>query len=1033
MAARTRDSFFPLIAQCSMLIFWCHEKCQKLNDDGVAFEWLKLLKSEDDSTHEAQEQHRSWISELLHSFVGDLDVLRVGAILDGTKADCPDWLWYFREVNMPVYVYWGYLDELSGSPMTSPAADFRQWSVRTDERYVCLYRLAPGNADIDDLRFRAATKTFGEQQPCSSPLSDLLAVEAEILAIPLYANSGQLPGERVESYFKRQQEKHEELSANESLPQQQKRLQRERDNARKPCPGKKGPRIWYWEKADHDFRVRTLLSQAEGAGAWADHGFDQKVYNSFQNCWDICSDLGDYDDDDLSDGQYDGQTEREATAPVEVDLLAIENHDIAMSLQVPLAFDIVTTHADDAFNLALRSPHLYGGHDPQRISFERASEHSPVAEQLVSVMTSTGSTNAGLDSQTGCESQESVSVRPSENCPAFEPHVIDVAKTGVADASAIPARSPLSYGGSHYPPVMDIAATGAVDASPVPPRSPLSYGGGHEPLVMDVSATGAADAPLLPLRSPLSYGGGDEFRRSPFGPVAEPFPFDASQIREGAGNETQNVVNETNNVYYHVDSLGGVPHERSGSNAMVQRERGSAVDNPVERSSNQSCSPGSPCSMDMDSEEDEEIEWQFWMSQRAALNSAEPPDHIITVTPQEVEQLILADEDAEDFEFNFEHSIQDIAKVVYGFSGESFSIPEPLKVPWNITREALGNGRWMDVEANISFAEHEATAQEKRLLQGFLQKVEEYGGPSSWVASPTIHSLDIHSAAHDVHSEDSWQFQMTLLDIDDSRHYHLRWHDGSFSILVEDPVAIMGLVRTRSSTTCSDAAAKLFQEGVKFQTLAAGPLRDHAPSGNRDVEEYCMTKKKFNGPRLGYIYEQRKADAHDFSTYQFARNEFLRGRNGRAAGLAGGIVCRIAKEVLNVEDVIHGPEVPEVFTRGRCFFEQDGVGYWDDCLTEEDVDLICGVYYFTTGGCLSFCGLNSRSHQLDHARDYCHEKYLSSHRSWFPRPGSFNASTFNVGFWSKDCEKWYKHRVRGARSNSGGRVEWVAVEGRDAF
>ncbi|KAG2062975.1 hypothetical protein BDR04DRAFT_944128, partial [Suillus decipiens] len=65
--------------------------------------------------------------------------------------------------------------------------------------------------------------------------------------------------------------------------------------------------------------------------------------------------------------------------------------------------------------------------------------------------------------------------------------------------------------------------------------------------------------------------------------------------------------------------------------------------------------------------------------------------------------------------------------------------------------------------------------------------------------------------------------------------------------------------------------------------------------------------------------------------------------------------------------------------------------YFDDHLSEEEVDFICGTYYVRTDGNL--------------------EKV-----SWWPRPQSWVTSGLNVGFWSSTCESWFKRRLENIRA-----------------
>ncbi|KAE9392367.1 hypothetical protein BT96DRAFT_830713, partial [Gymnopus androsaceus JB14] len=62
--------------------------------------------------------------------------------------------------------------------------------------------------------------------------------------------------------------------------------------------------------------------------------------------------------------------------------------------------------------------------------------------------------------------------------------------------------------------------------------------------------------------------------------------------------------------------------------------------------------------------------------------------------------------------------------------------------------------------------------------------------------------------------------------------------------------------------------------------------------------------------------------------------------------------------------------------------------YWDDELTSEELDLICGVYRVD-----SDVGLNGPQ---------------TSDISWWPKHSAWAHSGLNIGTWNADCEHWYK-------------------------
>ncbi|KAJ7670201.1 hypothetical protein B0H17DRAFT_858995, partial [Mycena rosella] len=82
----------------------------------------------------------------------------------------------------------------------------------------------------------------------------------------------------------------------------------------------------------------------------------------------------------------------------------------------------------------------------------------------------------------------------------------------------------------------------------------------------------------------------------------------------------------------------------------------------------------------------------------------------------------------------------------------------------------------------------------------------------------------------------------------------------------------------------------------------------------------------------------------DYRLYTSIRDRFLRSRRGRAALLYGGVIGRLARSVVPAEEVFRGPS-EDVTIDGCCLWDGYSVSaYWADSLTEQEIDLICGVY-----------------------------------------------------------------------------------------
>ncbi|KAJ3805176.1 hypothetical protein F5876DRAFT_52269, partial [Lentinula aff. lateritia] len=139
----------------------------------------------------------------------------------------------------------------------------------------------------------------------------------------------------------------------------------------------------------------------------------------------------------------------------------------------------------------------------------------------------------------------------------------------------------------------------------------------------------------------------------------------------------------------------------------------------------------------------------------------------------------------------------------------------------------------------------------------------------------------------------------------------------------------------------------------------------------------------------------------DYQAYEVVRNEFLRSARGRAALLGGGIVARLARDIVNKHDVYDGPTV-HALQEGEhalCVWEVGrGRAFWDDQLTSEETDLICGTYEVATG----MEGIQQ-----------------TATRSWWPRPNSWKTCGLNCGYWSKDAKSWFQKRMTNIHNATG--------------
>ncbi|KAG1844364.1 hypothetical protein F4604DRAFT_1596208 [Suillus subluteus] len=120
----------------------------------------------------------------------------------------------------------------------------------------------------------------------------------------------------------------------------------------------------------------------------------------------------------------------------------------------------------------------------------------------------------------------------------------------------------------------------------------------------------------------------------------------------------------------------------------------------------------------------------------------------------------------------------------------------------------------------------------------------------------------------------------------------------------------------------------------------------------------------------------------DYIVYKQHRHEFMNWPRARAALLHGGLIWRLALHSLGF-DVL--PSILNSISQEAVPFglmlDINGQTYFDDELSEEEVDFMCGTYY---------------------------EFEIIS---WWPRPQAWAASGLNVGSWSSQCESWFQSRL----------------------
>ena len=128
-------------------------------------------------------------------------------------------------------------------------------------------------------------------------------------------------------------------------------------------------------------------------------------------------------------------------------------------------------------------------------------------------------------------------------------------------------------------------------------------------------------------------------------------------------------------------------------------------------------------------------------------------------------------------------------------------------------------------------------------------------------------------------------------------------------------------------------------------------------------------------------------DSFDYHAYEAQQEIFFGHPYACAALLAGGITWRLTLKNITPKCIISGPS-PAAHHFGKCLVTESGGTLIDDKLTDNEFDLICGVYKVYTG--------NGQQ---------------TSDSSWWPKQSTWMKSSFWPGYWTQICEHWYQKRL----------------------
>lgn len=154
-------------------------------------------------------------------------------------------------------------------------------------------------------------------------------------------------------------------------------------------------------------------------------------------------------------------------------------------------------------------------------------------------------------------------------------------------------------------------------------------------------------------------------------------------------------------------------------------------------------------------------------------------------------------------------------------------------------------------------------------------------------------------------------------------------------LIAHDAIDVANVIRVADEMAMGrvyrfDVARHFLRNGISFRTLGRAAA---SSSYNQHVvaERFGLGLRPYN-----YVFTWA-----DYMAYETERNRLLNGPAGRAALMAGGLLWRLALEVVGEEQVLFGPTYT---TQTQILVTLDGIDFVDDVLTPDQMDIICGNY-----------------------------------------------------------------------------------------
>ncbi|KAG1901221.1 uncharacterized protein F5891DRAFT_1187916 [Suillus fuscotomentosus] len=203
-----------------------------------------------------------------------------------------------------------------------------------------------------------------------------------------------------------------------------------------------------------------------------------------------------------------------------------------------------------------------------------------------------------------------------------------------------------------------------------------------------------------------------------------------------------------------------------------------------------------------------------------------------------------------------------------------------------------------------------------------------------------------------------------------------------WKLAVPDAITVVMCLRHDWGSDITKIVCNLLEKGIAIKMLQPISVPPHAWHPLMELHTYSLghvfSPKDRRLPHFRPVYA-------DYIVYKQHRHKFMNQPCARVALLHGGLIWRLALHSLSFNVL---PSVLDGISRQAVPFglmlDINGQTYFDDELSEEEVDFMCGMYHVHT---------NDGNVEIV---------------SWWPRPQAWAVSGLNVGFWSSQCESWFQ-------------------------